>query len=212
VKCQVADVTELKLGSSSTNVIFSNWLLMYLSDEECAKLTRDILHWVRAKTYIPIAHSPRLPMISGTGCVPKYIFLSLPHPSRLQRNYTPTPHRFLLNQPLPQIGPLFPCVRLFIGSKLRIHWLNSDCLPLGTLSIRLSLCQSAFCFASHLCCLAYQSWHSEISLAFNAMWPTVSLLTSDISFASKHSVAWFIAPGIGEQLVLSTQCGLVYHS
>eukprot|EP00884_Botryococcus_braunii_P018713 jgi/Botrbrau1/5525/Bobra.0023s0012.1 len=46
VKCQVGDVTELKLASGSTDVVFSNWLLMYLCNEECAKLAGDILHWL----------------------------------------------------------------------------------------------------------------------------------------------------------------------
>jgi hypothetical protein len=51
VKCMVGDATDLDISAGSTDVLFSNWLLMYLSDEECAKLARDALHWVRSQTF-----------------------------------------------------------------------------------------------------------------------------------------------------------------
>jgi len=43
---RVADVTQLELPSSSYDVVFSNWLLMYLSDEEVAALVKNAIHWV----------------------------------------------------------------------------------------------------------------------------------------------------------------------
>ncbi|XP_013395657.2 phosphoethanolamine N-methyltransferase 3 [Lingula anatina] len=46
-----ADVTQLDLPSSSADVIFSNWLLMYLSDEEIVTLTRKVLSWLRDDGY-----------------------------------------------------------------------------------------------------------------------------------------------------------------
>lgn len=42
-----ADVTKLDLPKGSYDVIFSNWLLMYLSDEELQKLAQNMLKWLR---------------------------------------------------------------------------------------------------------------------------------------------------------------------
>ncbi|CAH3041219.1 unnamed protein product [Pocillopora meandrina] len=42
-----ADVTKLELPKGSYDVIFSNWLLMYLSDEELEKLAMNMLLWLR---------------------------------------------------------------------------------------------------------------------------------------------------------------------
>jgi hypothetical protein len=47
VRWQVGDATELELPAGSADVVFSNWLLMYLSDSEVAKLAGDTLTWVR---------------------------------------------------------------------------------------------------------------------------------------------------------------------
>ena len=47
VRWQVGDATELELPAGSADVVFSNWLLMYLSDAEVAKLAGDALTWVR---------------------------------------------------------------------------------------------------------------------------------------------------------------------
>lgn len=44
---RVADVTELQLPANAFDLVFSNWLLMYLSDEEVAKLAATLLSWVR---------------------------------------------------------------------------------------------------------------------------------------------------------------------
>lgn len=43
---QVGDVTELQLGEGCCDVIFTNWLLMYLNDEEVTNLARNMLKWV----------------------------------------------------------------------------------------------------------------------------------------------------------------------
>jgi len=43
-----ADATQLIVPPNSFDVVFSNWLLMYLSDEEVAKLAADALRWVRS--------------------------------------------------------------------------------------------------------------------------------------------------------------------
>ena len=48
VRFQVADATELVLPAGSVDVLFSNWLLMYLSDAEVVKLASDALAWVRS--------------------------------------------------------------------------------------------------------------------------------------------------------------------
>jgi phosphoethanolamine N-methyltransferase len=47
VRWQVADATELALPERCADVLFSNWLLMYLSDAEVSKLANDALRWVR---------------------------------------------------------------------------------------------------------------------------------------------------------------------
>jgi phosphoethanolamine N-methyltransferase len=44
---KVADVTELTLPKGSFDVVFSNWLLMYLSDKEVADLACKAVSWVR---------------------------------------------------------------------------------------------------------------------------------------------------------------------
>ncbi|CAK0779821.1 hypothetical protein CVIRNUC_004862 [Coccomyxa viridis] len=46
VKWRAADATELELPAASFDVVFSNWLLMYLSDDEVSKLASDALRWV----------------------------------------------------------------------------------------------------------------------------------------------------------------------
>lgn len=42
----VADVTEMEQPASSYDVVFSNWLLMYLSDEEVEALAVKALNWL----------------------------------------------------------------------------------------------------------------------------------------------------------------------
>ena len=42
------DATTLNYDELSVDVVFSNWLLMYLSDEEMEKLLHKILRWVRS--------------------------------------------------------------------------------------------------------------------------------------------------------------------
>ena len=42
-----ADATAMELPADSQDIVFSNWLLMYLSDAEVAKLAADALQWVR---------------------------------------------------------------------------------------------------------------------------------------------------------------------
>lgn len=40
------DATELSLPTASADVVFSNWLLMYLSDDEVKGLARNMLEWL----------------------------------------------------------------------------------------------------------------------------------------------------------------------
>ncbi|KAG8563597.1 hypothetical protein GDO81_016148 [Engystomops pustulosus] len=47
-----ADVTLLDLPNESYDFIFSNWLFMYLTDEELAALTRKMLGWLRPGGYL----------------------------------------------------------------------------------------------------------------------------------------------------------------
>ncbi|XP_069036450.1 phosphoethanolamine methyltransferase isoform X2 [Lepisosteus oculatus] len=46
-----SDVTQLRFPDNSFDLIFSNWLLMYLSDAELLSLTRRMLGWLRPGGY-----------------------------------------------------------------------------------------------------------------------------------------------------------------
>uniref|UniRef100_A0A3B1IYG4 phosphoethanolamine N-methyltransferase n=1 Tax=Astyanax mexicanus TaxID=7994 RepID=A0A3B1IYG4_ASTMX len=47
-----ADVTQLQLPENSFDLIFSNWLLMYLSEEELHSLAIKLLSWLRPGGYL----------------------------------------------------------------------------------------------------------------------------------------------------------------
>ncbi|XP_053541546.1 phosphoethanolamine methyltransferase isoform X2 [Ictalurus punctatus] len=47
-----ADVTQLEFPEKSFDLIFSNWLLMYLSDEELCSLAEKMLAWLRPNGYL----------------------------------------------------------------------------------------------------------------------------------------------------------------
>ncbi|KMT04343.1 hypothetical protein BVRB_8g184180 [Beta vulgaris subsp. vulgaris] len=54
VKFMCADVTSpsLNISPNSVDIIFSNWLLMYLSDEEVQRLVERMLKWLKPGGYI----------------------------------------------------------------------------------------------------------------------------------------------------------------
>ncbi|KAM5570419.1 hypothetical protein ABKV19_011195 [Rosa sericea] len=54
VKFMCADVTspDLKISEESVDLIFSNWLLMYLSDEEVENLAQRMMKWLKVGGYI----------------------------------------------------------------------------------------------------------------------------------------------------------------
>lgn len=47
-----ADVTKLEIPNNSVDFIFSNWLMMYLSDEELQCLTEKMLGWLRSDGFL----------------------------------------------------------------------------------------------------------------------------------------------------------------
>ncbi|XP_072423701.1 phosphoethanolamine methyltransferase, partial [Chiloscyllium punctatum] len=47
-----ADITQLELPRNSIDLIFSNWLFMYLTDVELLDVTRRLLHWLSPKGYL----------------------------------------------------------------------------------------------------------------------------------------------------------------
>ncbi|XP_041038019.1 phosphoethanolamine methyltransferase, partial [Carcharodon carcharias] len=47
-----ADITLLELPGNSFDLIFSNWLLMYLTDEELMHVTQRLLSWLRPGGYL----------------------------------------------------------------------------------------------------------------------------------------------------------------
>lgn len=46
---KASDVMELKFAAGSFDIVFSNWLLMYLGDAEVARLASNMLDWVRVQ-------------------------------------------------------------------------------------------------------------------------------------------------------------------
>jgi len=54
VEFMCADVTSphLRIEPGSKDIVFSNWLLMYLSDEEVKELAKKMLHWVNMGGYV----------------------------------------------------------------------------------------------------------------------------------------------------------------
>lgn len=48
IEWQAADATALELKAGDYDVVFSNWLLMYLDNEEVSKLAEDSLKWVKS--------------------------------------------------------------------------------------------------------------------------------------------------------------------
>ena len=70
-----ADVTELEFPADKKfDVIFSNWLLMYLSDDETKSLARRMLSWlndggylfIRESCFHPSGKSLRLRLVRNT--------------------------------------------------------------------------------------------------------------------------------------------------
>jgi len=51
IKFVQADVTEFDLDDASVDLVFSNWILMYLSDEEVLDLFGKVLRWLRPGGY-----------------------------------------------------------------------------------------------------------------------------------------------------------------
>jgi len=51
IKFVQADITQFDLDDGSVDVVFSNWILMYMSDEEVLELFRKILRWLRPGGY-----------------------------------------------------------------------------------------------------------------------------------------------------------------
>lgn len=47
VEVQCADVKDLRLAGESVDLVFSNWLFMYLSDEDVVAVFNRIVHWLR---------------------------------------------------------------------------------------------------------------------------------------------------------------------
>ena len=52
-----ADVTSLTMAPGSFDLVFSNWLFMYLTDEECQELAKNILTWLRPGGHIFLRES-----------------------------------------------------------------------------------------------------------------------------------------------------------
>uniref|UniRef100_A0A914C8H3 phosphoethanolamine N-methyltransferase n=1 Tax=Acrobeloides nanus TaxID=290746 RepID=A0A914C8H3_9BILA len=54
---KVADAIHLELPSSSVDLVFTNWLLMYLSDSETLQFLLNVLRWLRPDGYVKLRES-----------------------------------------------------------------------------------------------------------------------------------------------------------
>ncbi|XP_048253287.1 phosphoethanolamine N-methyltransferase 3-like [Haliotis rufescens] len=61
IEFQCGDVTKLQRDNRCANLVFSNWLLMYLSDKEVLELLQKVLEWLDDDGYLFIRESCLVP-------------------------------------------------------------------------------------------------------------------------------------------------------
>ena len=54
IEFRAGDALQLSLPDSSLDVAFSNWLLMYLGDEEVQTLAANVLDWVSSGCFLSV--------------------------------------------------------------------------------------------------------------------------------------------------------------
>ncbi|CAI2325042.1 unnamed protein product [Caenorhabditis sp. 36 PRJEB53466] len=57
INYQVGDAVGLKMASSSVDLVFTNWLMMYLSDEETVEFIFNIMRWLRPHGVVHLRES-----------------------------------------------------------------------------------------------------------------------------------------------------------
>ncbi|XP_067121684.1 uncharacterized protein [Centruroides vittatus] len=57
IKFMRADVTELEFSAKKFDMVFSNWLFMYLNDKECVSLVQKVIKWLKPDGYLFIRES-----------------------------------------------------------------------------------------------------------------------------------------------------------
>lgn len=57
IKFMKADVTELEFPAKKFDMVFSNWLFMYLNDKECVSLVQKVVTWLKPAGYLFIRES-----------------------------------------------------------------------------------------------------------------------------------------------------------
>lgn len=68
IEWEAADATALELKAGDYDVVFSNWLLMYLGNEEVAKLAADSLAWVKSPAHGPPLIDALIPRLLAFDC------------------------------------------------------------------------------------------------------------------------------------------------
>uniref|UniRef100_A0A0N5AGB7 phosphoethanolamine N-methyltransferase n=1 Tax=Syphacia muris TaxID=451379 RepID=A0A0N5AGB7_9BILA len=63
---KVADAVNLKLDDNSMDLVFTNWLMMYLTDEEVIRFLTNALHWLRPNGYLHLRESCSEPSTART--------------------------------------------------------------------------------------------------------------------------------------------------
>lgn len=54
---QVGDAVHLQMESDSVDLVFTNWLMMYLSDTEVVEFLLNAIRWLRPDGYIHLRES-----------------------------------------------------------------------------------------------------------------------------------------------------------
>lgn len=57
VNYQIGDAVHLKMETNSVDLVFTNWLMMYLSDSETIEFIFNCLRWLRPNGYVHLRES-----------------------------------------------------------------------------------------------------------------------------------------------------------
>uniref|UniRef100_A0A914VXE0 phosphoethanolamine N-methyltransferase n=1 Tax=Plectus sambesii TaxID=2011161 RepID=A0A914VXE0_9BILA len=131
VSFQVGDAVNLKLEEESVDMVFTNWLMMYLQDEEVIQFLTNALRWLRPDGYLHLRESCSEPSTTKnkTGSMHKAME---PNPTSYRFssqyiNLLKTLRHRDGNNKLWRLDPLWACsVPTYVnhsGNWRQVHWL-----------------------------------------------------------------------------------------
>lgn len=131
VSFQVGDAVNLKLEEESVDMVFTNWLMMYLQDEEVIQFLSNALRWLRPNGYLHLRESCSEPSTTKnkTGSMHKAME---PNPTsyRFSSQYINLLKTLRLrdgNNKLWRLDPQWACsVPTYVnhsGNWRQVHWL-----------------------------------------------------------------------------------------